>query len=73
MPNLARYQQAMRRARGEREAEEVRAKEEEGSQREQRDAADDDRVNIVGGDIVGAVDEEYEDQGWQKDPDEVRV
>ena len=30
--NLARYQQAMRRVRGEREAEEVRAKEEEGSQ-----------------------------------------
>ena len=32
VPNLARYQQAMRRVRGEREAEEVRAKEEEGSQ-----------------------------------------
>ena len=32
MPNLARYQRAMRRARGEREAEEVRAKEEKGSQ-----------------------------------------
>lgn len=47
--------------------------EEEGSQREQGDAADDDRVNIVGGDKVGAVDEEYEDQGGQKDPDEVRV
>ena len=32
VPNLARYQQAMRRVRGEREAEELRAKEEESSQ-----------------------------------------